>query len=429
MEFSRRNNFFAVVILLVFFASGANFVLSENKTEVSVEPAEIGYAEGVIAAMQSALLAAIDQNTSAVKQEPALLPALPQKLSNPPQIINAVYVTGWSAGSKKYANYLNNLFKNTQINAVVIDIKDYSGLVSYKSDAPEVKKYKLYSNAIKDIDALVDSFHKQNIYVIGRISVFEDPAYSKARPELAIYDKTKTLDLTKPVLWRGSNKSSWLDPASQEAWDYNISLAKDILRHGFDEVNFDYIRFPSDGNIKNVGYPVWDGKKLKAEVIKEFFDYARRELEGAKISADLFGQTAVNKDDMGIGQFIEDSFGSFDFVAPMVYPSHYAKNFIGYKNPAEHPYEIIRYSMDKALEREVEYINKNIDVQPEDFDVNKEKVARFRPWIQDFDMGAVYTADMVQAEIQAVKDALGNEYRGVMLWSPANIYTQEAILK
>ena len=145
--------------------------------------------------------------------------------------------------------------------------------MSYDSGAPDVKKYNLYDNAIPDIDALVRFFHDKNIYVIGRIAVFEDPAFSKARPDLAIYNKTETTDLSKPVLWQDNNGLSWLDPASKDVWDYDISLAKDAFLHGFDEVNFDYVRFPSDGKTENMGFPVWDGKTSKAEIIKEFFQY------------------------------------------------------------------------------------------------------------------------------------------------------------
>ncbi|MEK7658307.1 MAG: putative glycoside hydrolase [Patescibacteria group bacterium] len=342
----------------------------------------------------------------------------PKKLETPPSIINAVYVTGWSAGNKSYLNYLTNLFQTTEINAVVIDIKDYSGLISYNSGAEEVKKYNLYANAIPDINALVKFFHDQNIYVIGRISVFEDPAYSKARPDLAIYDKTKTIDpANNPVLWLDNHNLSWLDPASKEVWDYNISLAKDAFLRGFDEINFDYIRFPSDGKLENMGFPHWDGKTLKHFALNNFFQYLRASLPDEKISVDLFGQTTTSKDDMGVGQLLEDSFNYFDYVSPMVYPSHYVSGFIGFSNPADHPYEVIKYSMDSALKRLVEYNNL------------QKTSAKFRPWVQDFNMGAHYDAEKVKLEIKALKDALGENYNGFMLWNPSNLYTKEAVVK
>jgi len=349
----------------------------------------------------------------------------PQKLSNPPKIIKAVYVTGYSAGTKKYLNYLTNIFKTTEINSVVIDIKDYSGLVSYDSLAPDVKKYNLYNNAIPDINALVKFFHDKNIYVIGRIAVFEDPGYSKSRPELAIYNKNQTTNLSQPVLWQDNNKLSWMDPSSKEVWDYNISLAKDAFYHGFDEINFDYVRFPTDGNKDSMGFPVYNGKTMKSEIIKEFFNYTRQNLAGEKISVDLFGQTTTNTDDMGIGQVIENAFENFDYISPMVYPSHYIDGFMGFSNPADHPYDIIKYSMSTALTRENSFLKQRQGL-PTPIMV---PLAKFRPWLQDFNMGADYTSDMVKAEIQATQDSLGADYNGFMLWNPSNIYTQGAIMR
>jgi hypothetical protein len=283
--------------------------------------------------------------------------------------------------------------------------------------------------------------------VIGRIAVFEDPVYSKVRPDLAIFNKKKIVEDTlsaktpstenisgsQKTLWQDNNGLSWLDPASKEVWDYNISLAKDAFLHGFDEINFDYIRFPSDGKVENMGFPVWNEKKLKSQVIKEFFDYLRQQLPNEKISADLFGLTTVNTDDMGIGQLFENTFENFDYIAPMVYPSHYAKNFIGFANPAEHPYEVVKYSMENAILRVKSYINQqkvfSVSAKTINIDSDIKPVAKLRPWIQDFNMGAVYNVQMVRQEIQALKDALGENYSGFMLWNPSNIYTQGAILK
>jgi hypothetical protein len=378
-------------------------------------------------------------------------PPPPQKLSNPPEVIKAVYVTGYSAGVKSYLKYLTNLFKNTEVNAVVVDIKGSDGHVTYESGAEDVKKYNLTNYAIPDIDALVRFFHDQNIYVIGRIAVFEDPIYSKARPELAIYNKAKTTEASKPVLWEDNNKLSWLDPTSKDVWDYNVSLAKDALYNGFDEINFDYVRFPTDGNMANIGFPVYDatpvggqGKIAKSEAIKNFFHYLRTSLPDDKISVDLFGLTTVNTDDMGIGQIIDNAFENFDYVSPMVYPSHYANGFIGFPNPAEHPYEVIKYSMDSALSKE-----RTFDQQRKDLVARSGEavgspaaisqlffpasvfipLAKIRPWIQDFNMGAEYTADMVKKEINATKDSLGVNFNGFMVWNPSNIYTQGAVAK
>ena len=422
MEFYRKGNSFLILLFVLFFLSA---VLFELQFQQFISRKFLVLNNQTISPEKAPLLHAYEP---------------PKKLANPPEIIKAVYVTGWSAGRAEYLNYLDRLFTNTEINAVVIDIKDYSGLVSYNSSAPEVKKYNLTNYAISDIDNLVRYLHSRNVYVIGRISVFEDPAYSKARPELAIYDEQKTIDSGSLVLWQDNNKLSWLDPASKDMWGYDVSLAKDAFLHGFDEMNFDYIRFPSDGNVENMGFPVWDPKKLRAEVIKEFFNYLRTSLAGEKISVDLFGQTTTNTDDMGIGQVIENAFENFDYVCPMIYPSHYVDGFLSFNNPAEHPYEIVNYSLNVAIARELKFLDaehvateNNIETVSSaiasPFVSAEPPLAKFRPWLQDFNMGADYTADMVKAEIRAVEDALGKEYNGFMLWNSSNIYTQGAVFK
>ena len=366
-------NFLVVLLMLAGFLFGISFILQFLDN-------------------QHATVLAGQENILPETTKKIIPPPPPEKLSNPPEIIKAVYVTGYSAGAKSYLNYLSRLFEGTEINAVVVDIKGSDGRIE-----------------IYDTDSLVRFLHNQNIYVIGRIAVFEDPVFSKARSDLAIYDKTNPKNL-----WKDNNGLAWMDPASKDVWDYNISLAKDAFKnHGFDEINFDYVRFPTDGKTANMGFPVWDGIAGKAEVINKFFGYLRTSLPGEKISVDLFGLTTINTDDMGIGQIIENAFENFDYICPMVYPSHYANWFIGFANPAEHPYEIIKYSMDSALAR---------------LKITASK-AKLRPWLQDFDMGADYTADMIKQEIKATQDSLGTDFNGFLLWNPSNIYTQGAILK
>lgn len=382
MEFNKWRVFFGASIILMVLLAGVSFSLNI----FTKQNAQVIDRQNNVLASQKKLL----------PPPPPPPPPPPEKLANPPEIIKAIYVTGYSAGAKSYLNYLENLFKTTEINAVVIDIKGSDGRISYP----------VY--AILDIDNLVRFLHNQNIYVIGRIAVFEDPMYAKVRPDLAIFDKIKN------VLWKDNNGLVWMDPASKDVWDYNISLAREAFdKHGFDEINFDYARFPTDGKMENMGFPIYDGKTAKADIIKGFFEYIRSQLAG-KISVDIFGQTTTSKDDMGIGQIIENAFLNFDYVCPMVYPSHYAGGFVGFEKPAEHPYEVVKYSLDSGLAR---------------LKLQTNSKAKIRPWLQDFNMGAYYTADMVKAEIKATQDALKENYVGFMLWNPSNVYTQGAIKK
>jgi len=333
-----------------------------------------------------------------------------QPLANPPANVKAVYFTGWSAGIKRRIDYLVDLHKTTAINAVVIDIKDYSGNIAYSVSAPEARQYGAVRPMIRDIDGLVNRLHSEGIYVIARLTVFQDPVLAEARPDLAVHrvsklPKEKHGPLTVASVWRDRKGLAWIDPASRPAWEYVVSIARDALGHGADEVNFDYVRFPSDGDLNDMYFPHWDGKTPKHEVIRQFFGTLRKELAGARISADLFGLATVNGDDLGIGQVIEDAYGTFDAVCPMVYPSHYAHKFLGFPNPAQHPYEVVNYSMKGALSRLEDFSRPKPEPGKGDAPQESEiKAARLRPWIQDFNLGAKYDAAMVKAEIKAVED-------------------------
>ncbi len=367
----------------------------------------------------------------------------PQKpLANPPSGIKAVYLTSWSAGSRKKVDYIVDLIKTTELNAVLIDVKDYSGYVAYDIKVSEVERYKAKEIRIPRLNALIKRLHDEGIYVIGRITIFQDPILARARPDLAIHSRAKlTTDnqqLTTETLWLDHKKLAWIDPAAKEAWDYNLNIAKDAVERGFDEINFDYIRFASDGDLSDMKFPFWDERTLKAKTINNFFKYVRESLPGVKISADLFGLATVQSDDLGIGQLIENAYAYFDYVSPMVYPSHYASGFLNYKNPASHPYEVVKYSMESALQRLKTYglrFNNTSSTNASSTEENLQSSilnlkSKLRPWLQDFDLGATYDAKMVKAQIQATDDAASSTPElldGFMLWSPSNVYTKGAL--
>ena len=344
-----------------------------------------------------------------------------KKLDNPPEVIKAAYATGWTAGGVQGLNRMIELIKNTELNAIVVDIKDYSGELSYRTDIPQVEEYS-GNRELKILrpNAMIKKLHDNGIYVIARQTIFQDPVLALARPDLAFMSSTTGKQ------WRDNLKVMWMDPAGKETWDYNILIAKDALARGFDEVNFDYIRFASDGNLNDIKYPFWDEKTLKRYVIRDFWKYLRQSLPDAKISADLFGLVTLNYGDVGIGQNIDDAFHYFDAIAPMVYPSHYQKGFDGYSNPAVHPYEIVYRSMSEANERLRHYmINAANSTSTEYYLVKKPQL---RPWLQDFDLGATYTADMVRAQMSATYAAATGTPAGWMIWDPSNKYTKGALL-
>ncbi len=379
-----------VIILLSLVVIGAFFILfDEKKLEI-----------------YSSIPADADNKPENIKNDNYDIESQ-KPLANPPEIIKAVYLTSWSAASPEKLNYIIGLADKTEINAVVIDIKDYSGYVAYDINLESVKKYETKEVRIKKINSLIKKLHDKNIYVIARTTVFQDPALGKTRPDLAISSRAKK------SLWTDNNGLSWTDPASKEVWDYNIAIAKDAASRGFDEINFDYIRFPSDGNLNDMDFPFWDEKIPMSEILRRFFEYLRNQTLGIKISADLFGLSTVQSDDLGIGQIIENAYAYFDYVAPMVYPSHYASGFLNYKNPADYPYEVVKYSMESAARKLKNYENASGPII---------HVSKLRPWLQDFDLGADYDSKMVKAQIRAVEDL-----NGWMLWNPKNIYTIEAL--
>lgn len=298
-------------------------------------------------------------------------------------------------------------------------LKTGRGHIAYNTAVPEAEEYKAKSIRIRDISSLISKLKEKGIYVIARITVFQDPVLAKARPDLAVHSKNKLSALGFPSvssLWFDNSGLAWIDPAAKESWDYNVAIAREAVGLGFDEINFDYIRFPSDGNLQDMSFTFWDGSTPKSLIMREFFEHLRQELPDAKLSIDLFGLSTVNYDDLGIGQVIEDSFEYFDYICPMVYPSHYAPGFLNHHNPAVYPYEVVKYSMDSALKR--------LAV----FSQSKEINARLRPWLQDFNLGAVYDDNMVRMQIEAVYDSAKDDFNGFMLWNSSNVYTKGALL-
>jgi len=316
-----------------------------------------------------------------------------------PKQVRAVYMTSWTAGTPRARERLVRLVEETEINAVVIDIKDYSGTISFDIEHPLIDEIGAEENRISDVRSFIADLHEKNIYVIGRITVFQDPHLAELRPHLAIKK-----DSDRSAIWVDYKDISYIDPGAREAWDYTVAIIREAYKAGFDELNLDYIRFPSDGNMRDIYFPFSEELVLadpdygKAKVVRGFFRYVHEQLADtdAVLSADLFGMVTTNADDLNVGQVLEFAEPYFDFIAPMVYPSHYPRGFIGYQSPAEHPYEVVRFSMDRGVAKLLAASS-----TPE----------KLRPWLQDFDLGAVYDAAMVCAQIQATYDAGVDSWR------------------
>lgn len=319
-----------------------------------------------------------------------------------PKSVKALYLTSYAAGTEELRSGVVRLLDETEANTIVIDIKDYSGRLAFEPEDEFLKTFRSAERRIPDHKKFVKELHDKGVYVIGRISVFQDPFMVLHKPEWSVKRESDG------AIWKDYKDISWIDPGAAPYWDYIVAITREAYLSGFDELNFDYIRFPSDGNMKDISYP-WSKDRVKADLLEEFFAYLKHSLwqeKGVVLSADLFGMTTTNTDDLNIGQVLERVLPYFDYVAPMVYPSHYPPGFNGYKNPAAFPYEVVKFSMDRAVER------------------SSTTPGKIRPWLQDFNLGAVYSAEMIRNEKQAVYDAGVGSW---MLWNAKSVYTKEAL--
>lgn len=344
-----------------------------------------------------------------------------------PEAVKSIYMTACVASMPSFRDKLVRIADTTEVNSIIIDVKDFSGTISFPATDPLLEDNAGKGCRVKDLPEFIAELHKKGIYAIARITVFQDPYYANLHPSLAV--KRASDGLT----WKDRKGLSFIDVSAKPYWEYIVALAKESHDMGFDELNFDYVRFPSDGNMKDINFS-WSKGMTKAEALERFFAYLHDELAptGAKLSVDLFGMTATNTDDLNIGQVLERAMPYFDYVAPMVYPSHYPPYFNGWKNPNQHVYDIIYFSMSRAGDRATatSTVVAHLDgarigtstpalYTKDVYDRNK-----LRPWLQDFDYGGDYGPAEVRAQIQATYDSGMNSW---FLWDPKNIYTKEAL--
>lgn len=335
-------------------------------------------------------------SVSDVQQEDVVMPIRVKKDVGP---VKGIYLTASSANSPKKMDAMIALINKTELNAVVIDIKDYTGYVLYDSQVPLVNELKTERVVIKDVSALLKKLHDNNIYVIARQTVFQDPALAKAKSEWAMKSK-------RGGVWRDRNGLSWVDPTQQAVWEYNLAIAKEATELGFDEINLDYVRFPSDGNMKDVVYTTKD--KQRYDVMREFYRFMGDSLknEPVYVSLDLFGFVMERHDGMSIGQRLQDAVDYVDYISPMMYPSHYPAGHLGLKNPAASPAAVFDNGMKKGLPY---------------FEGKKAKV---RPWIQAFNIGAQYGGKNIRAQIDTIEKYPN---AGWLMWNAANRYTTDGL--
>ncbi len=313
-----------------------------------------------------------------------------------PFTVHGVYLTFWGAHrkSKTFKNILS-LADASYINSVVIDVKNEFGDILFKTSSKEALQNGAFKNRqVYHIDEYIQRLKKRNLYLIARIVVFKDEYQAINNPEYAIKKDQK--------LWRNHDNIAWVDPFSQKAWKYALDVAVAAAEAGFDEINFDYIRFPAKQGLALQDENTME-KRLKT--IAAFLVYANKRLRpyGVFLSVDTYGNICWNKNDTNIGQTIENFAPYVDYIAPMLYPSSFACGTMGYAYPAEHPYEMIFKSLKNASKK----------IQPH----------RLRPWIQAFrdysKLRKRYDACVIAEELRAARDA---NTSGWVFWSPSSKY-------
>ncbi len=313
--------------------------------------------------------------------------------------IKGVHVSIWVAADSKLFNNMVSLVRRTELNCLQIDVKDESGHVGYDSSVELDNQLGLeLTKGGMDLGRVMDKCWYNDIYTIARIVCFKDPILAKKRPDLAVHDKSGKL-------W---GNGQWLDPYSREVWNYILDLSKEAVANGFDEIQFDYVRFPSDGNTTTCVFPHNDGR-AKEEVISDFCRFLAENLKplGTVISIDLFGLTASSQGSMGIGQDVTTIASSMDYMSPMVYPSHYHLGEYDIRVPEANPYETVYKSL-------------------VDFQKKLEGTGcKLRPWLQDFSLKITYGPKEVRAQIQACYDLGIEEW---LLWDPNCTFTEAALL-
>lgn len=310
--------------------------------------------------------------------------------------VRGIYVPLGLLTSQRRILELLDLVDQTELNTIVVDVKNDRGWLAFPSVQVEAKRSKAYQPDVMDIGSFLELCQQRSIYTIARIVLFKDPALAAAYPEWAVH----TAD---DRLYVDTEGSAWMDPFRAEVQDYLVAMAKEVAGLGFDELQFDYIRFPSDGPARKAKYSQESTVESRCTAIREFCARLRRELEpyGVVLSADLFGLTVWvdPENDMGIGQRVIDIAPSVDYLSPMLYPSTFISGNLGYDEPMRYPYEIVYRSC---------------------IELSKRTQTRVRPWLQHYSWKEVtYGTEELRLEKKAAEDA--GTY-GWMFWHAGGRY-------
>jgi hypothetical protein len=329
--------------------------------------------------------------------------------STPPPPIRALYVNAWAFGSSKLW-HLVRLADSTEINAFVVDVKDDTGCLLYPSEikvAQEIGATRCVRT--RDVKARLDTLRAHDIYPIARIVVAKDPLLAERRPRWSVQH-------VDGGLWRDRIGSAWVDAYNDSVWIYAAQIAEEAVRLGFEEVQFDYVRFPDEPReaLALAIFPSRQRGESQRAAVRSSVAMLKRRLDplGVPVTFDIFGLTAsATSGDLGIGQVWEDFITVADVVLPMVYPSHYYPGAYGYQRPNAQPYAIVKNALREAIERTRPHA----------------RAASIRPFLQAFTLGRRkprYTPHEIREQIRAAEEL------GIMswvLWNPRSVYQRDAL--
>ncbi|MFI5001780.1 MAG: putative glycoside hydrolase, partial [Reyranellales bacterium] len=314
-----------------------------------------------------------------------------------------LYLTVYGIGAPFLRDPALDVIQKSGLNALVIDLKGDRGLIPYPSALLlAAKAGALKLRTIPDLKELASSLKARGIYLIARIVVFKDDPLVNVRPDWAVHT-------AGGAIWKDREGLAWIDPYRKEAWDYTLGVAEEAAAAGFDEIQFDYVRFP---DAIGLAFAQPSTEQSRVETITGFLREARRRLVPYNVflAIDVFGYVCWNRDDTGIGQRLEDLASVVDYISPMLYPSSFQFGIPGYRNPVANPYEIVHRSLGEANGR------------------TAGTAVRYRPWLQAFTDyafgGQAFGADEIGKQTRAARDA-GSV--GWMLWNPRNVYSTNDI--
>jgi hypothetical protein len=328
---------------------------------------------------------------------------LPKEIELVPFTPRGLYLSFYGIGDRKLREDALHLLRETELNTFVIDIKGDRGMIPYRSAIPlatEIGAQKI--TTVKDMKGLIGSLKNEGVYTIARIVVFKDNLLANHRPDLAVKDLNGRI-------WHDRERLAWVDPFKKEVWEYNIQIAIEAAQQGFDEIQFDYVRFP---DALPVQFSMPNTMANRVNAVSGFLMEARKSLSPYNVflSADIFGYVCWNLNDTSIGQTLEAVAPHLDYLSPMLYPSGFQYGIPGYRIPTTHPYEIVYLTLKRAQER--------TGLSP----------FRFRPWLQAFRDYAFDRRFFEEREIRAqINGVEQSGSPGWLLWNPQNIYSREGL--